>query len=214
VRNVGNGVDRSKRFVHPALSGILAGIALVVLVPSNAHAHLVSTGFGPFVDGITHLVVTPEDLLPLIAISLLAGLRGKEFARAVLLLVPAAWLVSGVFGMIARWDIPFGLTTISFLALGGLVAADIDVSERTVGILAVALGLLHGYLNGIEVVASGIGVAGLLGSIGGLFALLSLTTAFVLSLRASWTRIAVRVAGSWIAAVGLLLLGWSFRPAP
>jgi hypothetical protein len=31
--------------------------------------------------------------------------------------------------------------------------------------------------------------------------------------RATWGRIALRVAGSWIAAVGLLLLGWSLRSA-
>jgi hypothetical protein len=30
-------------------------------------------------------------------------------------------------------------------------------------------------------------------------------------LRASWARIAVRVAGSWIAASGLLMLGWAVR---
>jgi hypothetical protein len=32
------------------------------------------------------------------------------------------------------------------------------------------------------------------------------------ALRAPWTRIAVRVAGSWIAAIGLLLAGWALRP--
>ena len=37
------------------------------------------------------------------------------------------------------------------------------------------------------------------------------TTAFVVQLRAHWARIAVRVAGSWIAASGLLMLGWSFH---
>jgi hypothetical protein len=30
------------------------------------------------------------------------------------------------------------------------------------------------------------------------------------SLERPWTRIAVRVAGSWIVAVGLLYLGWTF----
>jgi hypothetical protein len=33
----------------------------------------------------------------------------------------------------------------------------------------------------------------------------------VVQLRAHWARIAVRVAGSWIADSGLLMLGWSFR---
>jgi hypothetical protein len=33
----------------------------------------------------------------------------------------------------------------------------------------------------------------------------------VVSLKAKWTRIAVRVAGSWIAAMGILLLGWAVK---
>jgi hypothetical protein len=33
----------------------------------------------------------------------------------------------------------------------------------------------------------------------------------VVSLVAAWARIAVRVAGSWIAAIGLLMLGWNLR---
>jgi hypothetical protein len=49
----------------------------------SAHAHLMNTGFGPFYDGLTHLFVTPEDLLPVIALALLAGLRGPRFGRAV-----------------------------------------------------------------------------------------------------------------------------------
>ena len=40
-----------------------------------------------------------------------------------------------------------------------------------------------------------------------------LLSAFVVTLKADWMRIAVRVAGSWIAAVGLLMLGWAYRGA-
>jgi hypothetical protein len=36
-------------------------------------------------------------------------------------------------------------------------------------------------------------------------------SAGVVSLRAAWTRIAVRVAGSWVAAVGMLMFGWLVR---
>ena len=46
-----------------------------------------------------------------------------------------------------------------------------------------------------------------------LFVLVALAAGLVVALRTPWTRIAVRVAGSWIAAIGLLLLGWSFRAA-
>ena len=33
-------------------------------------------------------------------------------------------------------------------------------------------------------------------------------SAAVVPLRAFWARIAVRVAGSWVVAVGILMLGW------
>jgi hypothetical protein len=39
--------------------------------------------------------------------------------------------------------------------------------------------------------------------------LLAILSAQVATLRAGWTLVAVRVAGSWIAAIGLLLLGWT-----
>jgi hypothetical protein len=40
---------------------------------------------------------------------------------------------------------------------------------------------------------------------------LLLVSAAVVSLRPAWTRIAVRVAGSWVVAVGMLMFGWMFR---
>ena len=41
-----------------------------------ADAHLTSTNVGPFYDGIAHFFTSPEDILPVIAIVLLAGLAG------------------------------------------------------------------------------------------------------------------------------------------
>ena len=58
---------------------------------------------------------------------------------------------------------------------------------------------------------SGFAVVAVLGLTAGVFVLIVLAAAFVVQLRAHWARLAVRVAGSWIAASGLLTLGWSFR---
>ena len=44
-----------------------------------------------------------------------------------------------------------------------------------------------------------------------IFVLVVLVAALVVQLRAHWARVAVRVGGSWIAASGLLMLGWSMR---
>jgi hypothetical protein len=43
------------------------------------------------------------------------------------------------------------------------------------------------------------------------FVQVGLLAALVVSLHAYWARIAVRAAGSWIVAVGLLTLGWLVR---
>ena len=57
----------------------------------------------------------------------------------------------------------------------------------------------------------GVAVEALLGLAAVLFVLTALVVAFVVELRQPWSRIAVRVLGSWIAASGLLMLGWAMR---
>lgn len=172
-------------------------------------AHLVTTGLGPLFDGIGHVIVTPEDLLPVVALALLAGLGGKPYARMVLFTVVAAWLVGGLVGLALGWGAPLAVTALSFLILGGLVAADRPISIRFGTALAVGLGLIHGQMNGAEMSGAGIGIVGLLGTIGCLFVVVSLVMGLVVSLERPWTRTAVRVVGSWIVAVGLLYVGWT-----
>jgi hydrogenase/urease accessory protein HupE len=77
--------------------------------------------------------------------------------------------------------------------------------------LAVVVGMLHGWLNGAGIAESQRELLGLVGIASVVFVLVALASAFVVSLVAAWTRIAVRVAGSWIAAIGLLMLGWNLR---
>jgi urease accessory protein len=49
------------------------------------------------------------------------------------------------------------------------------------------------------------------GLVGAVFVVVALAAALVVRFPAEWSRVAVRVAGSWIAASGLLLLGWAAR---
>ncbi len=178
-------------------------------LPSPVFAHLVTTGLGPLFDGIGHVIVTPEDLLPVVALALLAGLGGKPYARTVLFTVVGAWLVGGLIGLRLGWSAPLAVTALSFLILGGLVTIDRPVNVKAGVALAIALGLVHGQMNGAEMGTARIGMVGLLGTVGCLFVLMSLVTGLVVSLKQPWTRIAVRVAGSWIVAVGLLYIGWT-----
>ena len=74
-------------------------------------------------------------------------------------------------------------------------------------------GLAQGLLGSSALLATNESVVTLLGITTSVFVVALLVSAVVISLRPVWTRIAVRVAGSWIVAVGLLMLGWMFRSA-
>jgi hydrogenase/urease accessory protein HupE len=184
----------------------------ILLLPAIARAHLTDTGLGPVYDGIAHLLMSFDDLLPVVALALLAGLNGARAGRLVLFILPVAWLAGGIAGVLATGAAPPAIvTSLSLLALGVLTAASAQLRPPLVVVLATALGLIHGWLNGAAIAAAGREASGLIGIAGSVFVVVALAAALVVSLRKPWTRIVVRVTGSWIAAVGLLALGWSLR---
>jgi hydrogenase/urease accessory protein HupE len=191
---------------------LLLGVTATTLFPSVAHAHLATTGLGPVYDGVNHLIRSPEDLLPVIAMSLLAGLHGQGESRRVLFALPASWIVGGLAGHATGAEvIPGILTALSCMVAGLFTALDRRMSARLLTGIAIALGLLHGWLNGAGIANDrGEGLA-LVGIGAAVFVLVAIGAALVVSVKAAWQRIVVRVAGSWVAAVGLLLLGWALR---
>ena len=185
-------------------------IAAVLFQSANADAHLVTTGMGPVYDGIGHLLLTPEDLVPAVAVALFAGLRGTASGRSALFFLPLAWLVGGLAGLAASSFTSFPLPALSFIVLGSVIAADLRLPPPAFTVIAVAIGLVHGFFNGIAL-KEGPAASGLLGIMAALFVLVALAAAAVLSLKPPWTRIVVRVAGSWVTAMGILMIGWYFR---
>jgi hydrogenase/urease accessory protein HupE len=184
---------------------------LMILCPLPAEAHLNSTGMGPVYDGLLHFLQSPEDVIPVLALALFSGLRGVAHGRRTLFVLPVAWLLGGLVGLASTNNGNSVLTVASFLLLGGLVAADAHLSLRATTVIAALLGLEHGYLNGAGMGQPGVGAVALLGLVFMVFVLVAVCAAFVVRLRWPWTRIAVRVVGSWIVASGLLMLGWSLR---
>ncbi len=192
------------------LYGFVAFAFVMCALP--AEAHLNTTGMGPFYDGLIHFLMSPEDIVPVLALALLAGLRGARHGRRALFTLPVAWLLGGLAGLSVMTGAPHPFVAAAwFLLLGGLLAADAKVSLRVTTALAALLGVYHGYLNGIGMGRFETAAVALLGLVFAVFVLIALAAAFVVQLRASWARIAVRVAGSWIAASGLLMLGWAIR---
>jgi hydrogenase/urease accessory protein HupE len=196
-------------YVKTLHKGLIAAFGLLFW-PSYASAHLVTTGLGPVYDGIGHLVMTPEDLIPALAIALFAGLRGAAPGRRALFVLPLAWFAGGLLGVIIDGLPTLPVAAISFLILGVLVAADLNLSQKSFTAIVVIVGSVHGLLNGVAL-KEGAGILGLIGIMATLFVIVAIVSAFIVSLKQPWTRIVVRVAGSWVAATGMLMFGWLMR---
>jgi hydrogenase/urease accessory protein HupE len=193
----------------PGRVGII--VLALALSPLPGHAHLIETGLGPVYDGITHFALTPEDLIPALALAMFAGLRGTAHARRVMLVLPSAWLVGGLAGTLAGAPALAIPVWLPLLALGGLVAADARLSPAATAAIAALLGITLGYANGCAMAQVGPGTRGVLGIVGTVFVITSLAAACVAAWQAGWMRVAWRAVGGWVAASGLLLLGWSLR---
>ena len=191
------------------VAALLAAPALLLAGP--ARSHLVETGFGAFYDGLAHVALTPSDLLLIVGLALFAGQCGARTARFALFALPLAWFVGGLLGAAFPTDASLAvLTTLSFGVAGALVALNARPPNGAVVAFVLVSGLLHGFVNGSTIVVGASSLA-LAGATTATFCLFAILTAQVTALSAGWTRIAVRVGGSWIAAAGLLMLGWLAR---
>jgi urease accessory protein len=188
----------------------------LVSFAASADAHSTVKGVGDLYAGLLHVLTALEHVLPFIALSLLAGQRGlKARAEAVLLVFPVALMAGAAC---ALWLPPVpGLAffnVASAILLGGLVAAAWPLPGAVFYGLVVIFGVSHGFANGEAISGSikaylfilGIGLAGL-----AVLAYGTLMVDFLLRRKAGWITIAVRVAGSWIAAIGVLVLATAGR---
>ena len=188
----------------------------LVSFAASADAHSTAKGVGDLYAGLLHVLTALEHVLPFIALSLLAGQRGmKAQAEAVLLVFPVALMVGAAA---ALWLPPMSglafFNIASAILLGALVAAARPLPRAVFYGLVVVFGISHGFANGEAITQTtkaylfilGVGLSGL-----AVLAYGTLMVDFLLKRKAGWIQIAVRVAGSWIAAIGVLVLATTGR---
>jgi len=145
-------------------------------------------------------------------VTLLAGLAGARYGRWVLATLPASWLL----GMLAGWALalpaaPAAAMAVATAVTGALAASGLRLPLPALIAWAALLGVLHGVGNGSELAATAGGLLAIIGIALSLAALVSLVAGQVAVLQAHWARLAVRISGSWIAAVGMLMFGWAMK---
>ncbi|MHC5004010.1 MAG: HupE/UreJ family protein, partial [Planctomycetota bacterium] len=186
---------------------------LAALPCRPAAAHLVSTELGPFYDGAAHPLVTPADLLTILALAVLAAYGGAAAGRRLLVSLCAGWIagLAAAFAVAgAEWQVPL-VTASAILGLGVIGLLYRRVPAALLAVAAAAIGLGRGLLNGSAARAADGQWLSVIGIATGVFVLAALLAALCLVLERRRATILLRVGSSWIAAIGLLMLGWEIR---
>lgn len=169
---------------------------------------------GDFYAGFLHPLTALEHVLPFLALGILCGQQGQRAQAA----LPLFWIALMVGATLALWvpSVPVVdlINILSGLILGALIAAALSLPLTAYLALALVFGLSHGYANGTAIAPPikpylfipGLGLAGLVVTGYGV-----IMTDYLLRRKVGWITIALRVAGSWIAAIGLLVLATSWK---
>jgi hydrogenase/urease accessory protein HupE len=192
-----------------AWGGAVGALLFVLGSAHGAAAHTFDSRFGDLYGGVLHPLTALEHALPILAVGLLAGQQGERAARWLVLVFPLALLCGAALAVaVPPLSVARFVNAASFVVLGLLLAAGWRLPLGLLIALGAAFGLTHGYENGramapdttVHLFVLGVAAAG------GLVTALVSAAAIDLA-PAPWSRVAVRVAGSWIAAIGIMTIG-------
>lgn len=184
-------------------------LAILVAFPSAAQAHSIGKNVGDFYWGFLHPITSLESILPLIALGLLAGQQGARKAGWMIGHFATGIVVGPLLALsmgtpeLASW-VNMG----SFIVLGVLLALGRSWPLGLLSGLSLLFGLTQGWSNAAEMSQASARFLYASGMIAGAYLVVLLLAAAAVNVQKSpeWQRIAVRIAGSWVAAIGLMVI--------
>jgi urease accessory protein len=181
--------------------------AMLLLWPRHALAHPMK-GVGDFYAGMLHPVTAIDSVLPMIALGLLAGQQCRRTAIGILASFPVAIFIGSLLGLIVPVSTDGAIMETAVMAvLGIFVAANWELPIQLAVGLSAVLGIAIGWANGGELGPETSVYRFIPGEVLVSLLLISYGIGLVRRITFPWAKIAFRVAGSWIAAIGILILG-------
>ncbi len=192
----------------------LLAAGLFLLVPTRAEAHTPIKGAGEFVSGFLHPFLTPTHLLVLLSVGLLLGQRlplRLQWPLTVFAVSAAAGLSVTALHVIA--GVSQTVLIVLGLCAGGLVAVAAPLPLWTRLMACAAAGLALGLDSGADPGTMGIAMARMLLATWVSLILCVGDVAFYSSRLPpyQWVQTGIRVVGSWIVAIALLMLAFALR---
>ncbi len=197
----------------PRRTGLLPVTGIFLILTSTAHAHMAVEGAGQIANGALHPLMTPAHVLILLGLGLLSGmqvpldlktpLRVFTPVSAIALLATTSGRITGVYqpvliGIAMCIAILIGLDkklprlVRALLCAAAAVGIGLDSVVESGSTFEVAKTLLGTWL-GVNVAVVYIAICASNGA------------------EKKWARTGIRVVGSWIFAISLLVLAFSLR---
>ncbi|MBM3848014.1 MAG: hypothetical protein FJ405_17225 [Verrucomicrobia bacterium] len=186
---------------------------LLLLLPCDTHAHGTLGGTADFIHGALHPLATPFHLLLLIGLGLMGG-REKipQLISAMKAFVPGTFVgLAGVF-FFSVPPVPSALLAAASLGAGLFLAINKSPNPWGIGLVYGSSGFLMGIDSEVDAASALPLLKFLLGTWISL-SVIVFNAAFYASLvrERAWAKVGVRIAGSWIMAIGVLMLAFSIR---
>ena len=186
----------------------IAGLATVIC-PSHALAHSPIEGLGTFYGYLLHPVTVLSHALLLTAVALMLGQQARSSARAAVLALGLAFAGGLAAAMAGASDT--NPVSEPLLLMGALVAGSVVIVDRPIpAAVAISIGAATGLAIGLDsaTATSGVreNVLGIAGVTTGVLYLTVVIAGMTVTFEKQWQRISVRIVGSWIFAVSMLVL--------
>lgn len=185
---------------------------LGAIMPQTAHAHGQIAGIGDFYGGVLHPLYSPSHIVLVLVLGLHLGQTAvKNFKSALpaFLIMSAIGLFVTLVADVAPIDQPILLGLA--LATACLVMLENSASPIITAVLFGTSGLLIGLDSSVEGGSSSSVVKSLIGTWLMLAYVIFMLGAALATLKKHWQRVGIRVVGSWVFAISLLVLAFAVK---
>lgn len=189
-------------------------VLVLAALTANADAHMMVKGMDEMVNGALHPLLTPVHAMILLGLGLLLAQRiPLDMKTPLRSLTPASAIALGLTatGWFPAELYPPALIGLA-LVIGTLVALDLKLPRAVIVPVCVLAGTGVGLDSGLE---TGTGLA-IAKALAGTFLSLNAVTLYIALSAANgkdkeWARIAMRIVGSWIVAISLMVLAFALK---
>lgn len=196
----------------PRITGLLS-VAIMLALPSTAEAHLAVEGVGEVVNGALHPFVSPAHVLIFLGLGILLGQQvPMELKTPIRVFAPvsALALLLTMSGFITAVYPPVLIAIALGIAVFVVMEKKMAVSTGALicGVAATGIGLDSGVETG--------STFEILKTLAGTWLALNAAVFYIAACAShsegrQWARTGIRIAGSWIIAISLMVLAFFFR---